>query len=627
MKTKNLAMLMLLLLSLVLLWGCEPDNPGSPYANQPPETRIVVAPLADSEHDHFVSPSVMFHVQWFGYDSDGRVVGYWIRIDDDPEVWTTRSDSAIAFTSAIQDPDDPARLLENHTIKVAAVDNQDLRDSSPAMRTFNAVNYAPRVTGFDASFLNDAVVGPGITFGVTWDDENPSGAMFRLNIDNSVFTEWDTRNFWQFCDTGDSDIMASVDQGAVMPVDISILPAGQHSVTVEIKDMGEAIGTPRTRTLTVIDTVAPSMTDITSTYGTADYYPDGSIFYQPRTQTLFAMEGSADSYFGSVHSYRFRKRFQEIGSDDWTEWSDWSDWGLASVEFSNLAIGEHQFQSQCRDFAGILSDTLEYSLTIVEPDYGMNTILLVDETKNGNGNPGSPSDFQSDEFWRYVLDISTDVVLDTNLVDNQTWMNTGGWEVTELHYDKHQINGVSYVSAKDVFNKRVIIWHGDDRSQVFLGENERILQEFLSSGGRLIISGWDVLSAFTDETTIDFTSGFAYNYLRIAGGKKNGDKDFIGMMGNVDLGYATVNLDPAKLPNSWAGVNNCWQLTPRHRAESIGNWIAAEDDSEFAGLDCAIRNFSPVVVWKTVVLGYPLYFMNNDEAKEFVLKMLEDINI
>lgn len=45
-------LLIVVLIAPLLLWfGCEPQDPGSPLANQPPDTRIVVAPLEGSEQD------------------------------------------------------------------------------------------------------------------------------------------------------------------------------------------------------------------------------------------------------------------------------------------------------------------------------------------------------------------------------------------------------------------------------------------------------------------------------------------------------------------------------------------------------------------------------------------------
>ena len=142
-----------LFVALLLLWGCETTDPGSPSANQAPETWIVVAPLDDALHDHYISPSVMFHVQWFGHDEDGQVVGYYIQIDDGPEAWTTRGDSAIAFEASTPDPNNPGQTqYAAHTIKVASIDNEGLRDPEPATRTFAAMNDIPEITAFVADF-------------------------------------------------------------------------------------------------------------------------------------------------------------------------------------------------------------------------------------------------------------------------------------------------------------------------------------------------------------------------------------------------------------------------------------------------------------------------------------------
>jgi len=648
-----------LLMVLLLLWGCEPSNPGSPLENQPPETRIIVAPLEGiidtvytyvyavdttvtppetlsvdtlieytNVHDHYISPSRMFRVQWFGHDRDGLVKGFYIQVDDGPEVWTVRGDSAISFEALTPDPLIPGGTIPTqHRIRITAVDNEDLRDPTPAERVINVINSQPVISEFIADFSDSSIVGPGIGFEIEWNDLNISGCYFRVTIDGNAVTEWDANTKFRFCNLDDPSIPALLEND-VTSIDINLLTIGEHNLGVEIKDWGGALGDPLIMHITVQDTILPTLEGIETIYGASAYYPDGSIFYRANTTTAFTMIGSASEYHGNVHSYRYRYRYQPIpatpADSAWAEWHDWTDWRPAAFEMTDLTVGEYQFQALCRDWTGTESPVLNYIMSIVEVDFSEQTLLIVDETKSGNGRPGSPNNEQCDEFYRTILE-----------VDTSTWETPTGWQVTEIDYASHKVNDASYISARDVFNKKVIIWHSDDKAQYFISDNIRLLVDYLERGGKLIISGWDVLKPFggaDNPNEITFDAGFAYKYLRIQGGTRSvsGTRDsFIGMLGNTDSGFEypdSLTVDSEKIPGSWNGPDKCWVLLPRHRTESVGKWIGFNPDDVLNNGDACLRNFNPVNPWRTIVLGFPLYFMKNDEAKEFIGRALVDIS-
>jgi len=399
---------------------------------------------------------------------------------------------------------------------------------------------------------------------------------------------------------------------------------GDHDLSVQIKDWGSAEGLSRTRHITVQQDSLPRIIRIESLYGAQAYYSDGSIFYTPNITTSFTIVGSAESYYGQIHSYRYRFRSRAIpngdGSAIWSDWAEWSQWGQASFQMPDLDVGEYMFETVCRDWAGAESMVQADSIFVVEPDFSRRTILIVDETKDGNGRAGSPNDLQCDNFYRDILSI-----------DTLTMTTTSGWGVSEIDYSQHQKNGVSYISALDVFDKRLIIWHGDDKSQTKLGENTRILSDYLDKGGKLILSGHNVLAPFTEENVPVFTSGFVFKYLRLSGASKTTEANttggLIGMEGLAEKGYpVTISLDMDKISSRWKGLDNCWTFTPRHRTESIGTWMGFNELSEWQGLSCCVRNFNPVNPWRTIVTGFPLYFMVNEEAKEFIERAIEDIN-
>jgi hypothetical protein len=144
----------------------------------------------------------------------------------------------------------------------------------------------------------------------------------------------------------------------------------------------------------------------------------------------------------------------------------------------------------------------------------------------------------------------------------------------------------------------------------------------------MLFSGWDLINAFTPDTasTQSFNKGFVFKYLRCTTASRNNNKDFTGFTGVTNYGYADVEIDHAKLPGSWVGLAKCWKLTPAWRADGIGLWSSAGHIAGFEGENCVVRNISPVNAWRTITLGFPLYFMNQDQAKVFMEKAIADLN-
>ncbi len=630
MKEKNILLILPVLILFLSISGCEPSDPGSLIGNQPPQTQITVAPVEGDTTDHYQSPSSMFHIQWFGHDTDGYVTGYWVQVDDGPEAWTTKGDSSIAFESSTPDPDNDGQTLPTaHTIRVAAQDNEGLRDPTPDERTFSTINSIPQISAFVSNFADGATVGQGIAFEIEPEDVNPSGILLRVLVDGEPVTDWDNRTSFQFMAVEDTALLETVGDDIYTIDKAELVPSvpgdptndGVHELSVEIKDLGGAMGDAYTRTITVSDTFVPVLQTIESTYGATAYYPDGSIFHRPRTTTNFTMIGDASFYAGQIHSYRYRARTQDIpatpADSSWSDWSDWSDWGTAEFSMDALEVGEYQFEAQNRDWAGVKSPISNYVLTIINPDLNNKNLLIIDETKNGNGRPGSPDDEQQDAFYRDILGVDT------------TSMTTeSGWSVKEIDYKTHRINDASYISAKDVYNQRIVIWHTDDKSSFSLGDNIRVLSEYLDEGGRLILVGWNILSPFTADDTASFTSGFVHRYLRIEGGLRDPDNNFIEFNGNTDMGYPeSVNIDMEKISARWGGIGPTWTFTPRHRTESIGIWHGKEGSTEpMEGGIAIVRNFNDVNPWRTIVIGFPLYFTVNAEASALMNQALEDID-
>ena len=263
--------------------------------------------------------------------------------------------------------------------------------------------------------------------------------------------------------------------------------------------------------------------------------------------------------------------------------------------------------------SGLLSDsTYWYAVTAVDSqdnegpksklargkpitlDHG---ILLVDETRNGNGQPGSPSDAQVDDFYHAML-------RGFDYVD---------WDASAL--------GVPL--AGDIGPYSTIVWHGDDYSQQQLSPALTGIANYMTYGGKLWLVGWKPVLGLAGGGQYPFTFApgqFAYDYLHITAGFNQQWFDFPGATGFS--GYPDVSVDSAKMFASAHGRLPYIDAFAVLDADTILRFASFSGDS-FQGKPVGIRWLgSPA---KMVFFGFPFYYMKEAEARPVAIKVLTDL--
>lgn len=297
--------------------------------------------------------------------------------------------------------------------------------------------------------------------------------------------------------------------------------------------------------------------------------------------------------------------------------------------------------------SGLLSDTMYwYAVTAVDTqdnesqesalahgkpitlDHG---ILLVDETRNGTGQPGNPSDAQVDDFYHAMLH----------------GFSYTDWDATQL--------GVP--QAGDIGPYSTIVWHGDDYSQQQLHPALAGIANYLTYGGKLWLVGWKPVLAVVGSGQYPFAFApgqFAHDHLHIAAGFNQSWFDFEGATGQT--GYPDLSVDSAKLYPSAHGrlpyvdafavldadtvlcfnsfVNDSFEGKP------VGiRWLGgAGHDPKMGTVPRQVRRrrseglspFSDVgprldAAGSIVFFGFPFYYMKETEARPVAVKVLTDL--
>lgn len=612
---------------VIAIAGCEVSDPGSALTNERPKTYIVLAPPDSAVFNHFV------HLKWYGNDPDGEIAGFWI------ENWAILADGdtlidsvmyTVMFSEFTQAYEDtiafyaPGDTIVPHRFQVTAVDNEGDMDPAPASRFFYAQNTRPSLAFAETSVPEGAVVGKGFAIELEGIDPNPSSLLYSIAIDDTVggWEPWSAYPTFLFCDKSLDFLPCTTATWLDVPcsaylIDKDVLTAGDHTIYARVIDAGEALGTEMiSLSLTVTDTARPIMdTVVTGAYGSDEFYADGSVFYKRDRETKLTFSASAAGYHGQINAYRYH-----LGDGDFTDDDQWQESAEIVLLNAPSEPTAYVFRIVARDVAGELSNTISHRMYILEAAF-TDSILIVDETRDGTGGAGSPNDEQADDFYEAMV---------------------GSRPHTQLDYASHKIpptpEGVSYLSPLDLYRFGLVIYHSDDKANFNLSDTRVVLAEYMDRGGKVIFSGWDLLSPFgtvgpdsaSYSATGSFPEQFVYNYMRLFYAVKSSGtspRECMGFQRHPDAssGYPdSVAIQPDKVPPRWNGaLDKCWTFNNRGETNTLATFDAADDESRFEGRPCVHVYLGPT--YSVAVIGLPLYFCVETEAQAFMNQLLTEM--
>jgi plastocyanin len=416
-------------------------------------------------------------------------------------------------------------------------------------------------------------VGLGFPMTVVATDENQDLTGYVVSINDTLhWSGWSPFPEFLFC-----DLSLGLFPDNTTLISNNVLTTGNNVLYFRAIDSRQFLSPIISRTLNVQSGHSPTLdTTITGIYAGADLYPDRSAYYQPGNDAEITFQATAP-YYGVINAYRLQ-------TDDGA-WSEWFAENTAT--FPALPAGDLPVLLLTRDVAGELSDTVSFVLHMV-PFALTDLITIVDETRNGTGVPGSPNDVQVDAFY------------DTLFI---------GQNVTHVDYT---VQG--FVSPLLLQNAGLVMWHADDKAEFKLADNTRVLSDYLNRGGHLIVSGWDVMTPFTNGLdSLQFSgNSFAYSHLWTVSAARNTPRTSTGFTG--DSGFPTCRIDSTKLPVSWAGtMDKLWTFTPREQSVIIGRLSVSNSGSNpFEGRPAAYYYDGS---FRVAIFGVPLYFCHTDQVQ------------
>jgi len=210
-------------------------------------------------------------------------------------------------------------------------------------------------------------------------------------------------------------------------------------------------------------------------------------------------------------------------------------------------------------------------------------LLVVDETKDGNGTALSPTDAMVDNFYAGAINP----------------ISYTAWDYASL--------GVPPLSTLSHYP--IVLWHADDFGQNFIVDNLDELGGYLLGGGKLIISGWKTPGSFTPAFTNLFLPGITLNY--------NNSNVLVSAASNE---YPVLTPDPAKLSANWNGLlSMVYTFQNGQSALYTANMTQGTNGD---GEPLAVRLENNGIL---IVFGFPLYCMQSDGVHALLQQLLPEL--
>ena len=430
--------------AVILLGACASDTiDGERASNQAPSVWLAAAPPEGSTGTYTVE------LFWGGWDPDGEIAKYEYLVTDNvtgvfnpadtidaPWYPVVGNDSTFTFSAdSLQDENPPSQravFMRSHTFFIRAVDEEGLRSSEPAYRSFTSRTISPEVT----------IKVPRAELGITPADMPPISTISWTAVDfvDDEFTKQDPESVqWALVSTvahGDysttitylrenpdapewypwSWYRAPGDSGKSWTT--PPLEFGDYVFAIRAKDEAGAV-TPvlaepvNVRRLKVAErTSGPTFVLGSSLVGSVIAascdYPLTIADIPAGIDVSFNLSACADHYGGTVAGYRYGWDILDL--NDPNQWEiDYTPFisSVATTPPRAFNFGTHTFTAEVIDNSGFCS-RIEIKLNVIRFTGERNLLIVddyrADEVPGQSGwtttNGGVPSDAEHDNFWK-----------------------------------------------------------------------------------------------------------------------------------------------------------------------------------------------------------------------------------
>ncbi|MFA4906857.1 MAG: hypothetical protein WC602_01130 [archaeon] len=350
-------------------------------------------------------------------------------------------------------------------------------------------------------------------------------------------------------------------------------------------------------------------------YTTQSVFPITEIVSPEANGKFFVIEQVTDWWQGIYLNITGKDKDGEITEYAWAvdsgEWH-WSADTAIYIEPQNFdpLEGEHVIKVTSRDNTNLIDPVGDsVKVTLLKPSFSKN-ILIIDETNEKSFPFGvSATDADVDSFYAEIFGT------------NESW-----------DFAKQGM------PSKEVLGQyRLIVWHSDNSYSSAsdyhkLPDHISDIKDYMNVGGDFIMSGWRILKSFapSDAFPKTFTEGsFIHDYLHINVADETPlSPDFIGANGVGEV-FDDIKVDSVKLASAFPYLGKLAQINIMPERAGFTDVIYSYknlNDSQYwsyRGKACGLRYYG--TSFDVVALGFPIYFIQKEDAKKLAVSLLNSM--
>ncbi|MDD3144422.1 MAG: M1 family aminopeptidase, partial [Candidatus Cloacimonetes bacterium] len=271
------------------------------------------------------------------------------------------------------------------------------------------------------------------------------------------------------------------------------------------------------------------------------------------------------------------------------------DWQLLNPEpldelsFTDLSAQNgitYQYALAAVDPGGWVSRISEPLAATPVPFSFAENLLVVDETRDGNGANINPDDAMVDAFYDAAL--------------------------SPIPYTQWDVASLGLPPLLALGEYRLVLWHADDFSQNQLIDHLNTLGGYLIGGGKVIISGWKTPSVLAGHFLDRFGGNIDLIYDNSAS-----------LISAQSLAYGELMVDPDKVIAPWNGMLP-YIYTFGNAADPIYT-ATMNPAAQGNGACAALRKTDTDTGSAFILFGFPIYFMQPAGVRAFLQNVIPEL--
>jgi len=429
-----------------------------------------------------------------------------------------------------------------------------------------------------------------------WDGEDNDGFIssyqyryitHHLSVNDSVIHDW----------------VSTTEPSITIPFESSDIMNYQIFQIRAVDNNGDADPTPAEKRFYTVQTI----------------FPESKLLIPQNDQQFFGIDQVTDWWQGIQLTFTAHDEDGEVVEFAWAvddqEWNWTSDTTIfITPEYFSPLDGEHTLRVTSRDNTNLIDPTGDSVIVkIVKPVFNKD-ILIIDETVESLFPFGmSFSDAEVDDFYAEIFNTNE------------------SWDFTSQGMPSKQTMG----------QYKLIVWHADN---IYTNENDvhklpahiRDVMDYMNVGGDFIMSGWRVLKSFAVDESFPKTfeeGSFIHDYLHILQAEESAPiADFNGAYSSDTLRFSDITIDSVKLSESFyttTPVIGLLYVNLMPRRAGFTDVIYRYRNDDYTGIPthrsyaCGLRYYG--TSFDAIVLGFPMFFIRENDAKTMAAEMVRSL--